>query len=90
MKLILCYLLMANVIGLLAMSIDKAKAKRGRHRISETALLNIALLGGSFGICIGMIACRHKTQKLIFRISATSLLAFHICIIILFSWGGYI
>ena len=50
------------------MYIDKKKAKYGRWRISEKALLIVALLGGSIGTIIGMYWFRHKTQKIKYRL----------------------
>lgn len=46
LKNIIIYLAIINVIGLLAMFIDKQKAKRGSWRIPEKTLLIITLLGG--------------------------------------------
>lgn len=62
------YLLLINVIGFLAMYIDKRKAKKGSWRISEQALFYITLLGGGVGTIIGMYMFRHKTKKLRFTI----------------------
>ena len=43
---IIIYLIIINVIGFLAMLIDKQKAKRGSWRIPEKSLFIITLLGG--------------------------------------------
>ena len=40
------YFIVINIIGFLAMFIDKQKAKKGSWRISEHALFTITLLGG--------------------------------------------
>lgn len=58
----LIYLGVMNIIGLLAMGIDKEKAKRKAWRIPEKALFLIAILGGSLGTWIGMYMFRHKTK----------------------------
>ena len=42
--------------------IDKSKAKRGKRRISEAALLTASFLMGGVGGLLGMLICRHKTK----------------------------
>jgi uncharacterized membrane protein YsdA (DUF1294 family) len=53
----------ASLLGFALMGIDKAAARRGGRRASEASLLAVALLGGSPGVALGMIAWRHKTRK---------------------------
>lgn len=43
---IIIYAVIINIIGFLAMWIDKKKAKKGSWRISEHTLFVITLLGG--------------------------------------------
>ena len=62
------YLAIINIIGFLAMWLDKRKAKKGVWRISEQTLFYITLLGGGFGTIAGMYMFRHKTKKLRFTI----------------------
>ncbi len=64
----LIFLLFLNFIAFFAMSLDKEKARLGKRRISEKALFGLALLGGSFGIYLGMFTFRHKTKKWYFVI----------------------
>ena len=52
----------------LLMGIDKYKAKHDKQRISEKNLLLCALLMGAVGIGLGMMAFRHKTQKIKFKV----------------------
>jgi uncharacterized membrane protein YsdA (DUF1294 family) len=47
--------------------IDKWKAKKSKWRIRETALLGLAVLGGSIGAWLGMKVWHHKTQHKKFR-----------------------
>lgn len=43
--------------------LDKKNASNGSWRIPERTLLFMAAAGGSAGALIGMVVCRHKTQK---------------------------
>ena len=62
------YLISVNIIGFVLMFIDKKKAIYHKWRISEAMLLFIALIGGCYGIVIGMSLFRHKTKKLKFKL----------------------
>lgn len=44
------------------MGFDKKRAIKQKSRVSEKFLLQIALIGGSVGIYIGMKFYRHKTK----------------------------
>ncbi len=80
-RIIIYYLIMINLISMLLMWIDKRKARKGKYRISEKMLLTPGLLGGIFGILIGMKLFHHKTRKNSFRIPAFILLALNLIII---------
>ncbi len=60
---VIIYLICINIIGILAMFIDKKKAERGAWRISEKALILITMFGGWIGTFSGMKLFRHKTKK---------------------------
>lgn len=62
------YLLVINLIGFLAMGIDKWKSKNNAWRIPEKTLFTITLLGGGIGTITGMYLFRHKTKKIYFTI----------------------
>lgn len=62
------YLIFINLLLFIFMGRDKAAAQRGARRTPETTLLALAVLGGSVGGILGMLAFRHKTQKPAFRI----------------------
>lgn len=51
-----------SIIALIMYKIDKAKAVKGKWRISEKALLCIGFFGGSIGAILGMKLFRHKTK----------------------------
>lgn len=61
-------LLCWNGIVFLLYALDKHRAKRGRWRISEKALLSCAFLGGGVGAAAGMYGLRHKTRHTSFRV----------------------
>lgn len=67
MEWILIYLVIVNIVGFLAMGIDKAKAKADAWRIPEKTLLGIALIGGGAGVWAGMETFRHKTKHWYFK-----------------------
>ncbi len=57
-----------NLAVFLLYGVDKAKAKKGRRRISEKTLLFSTLLLGGIGGFAGMYVFHHKTRHLKFRI----------------------
>ena len=79
-KYVIIYLIIINLIGILAMYIDKKKAIKGSWRIPEKTLIMISVLGGGIGTLIGMYLFRHKTKKLKFTIGIPVII---ICEIIL-------
>ena len=83
-KNIIIYLVVINLIGFLAMWIDKRKAEKGRWRIQEKTLFMITVLGGGVGTIFGMYKFRHKTQKLAFTIGLPAILILEIATVIYF------
>ena len=81
---ILIYLISINVIGFLAMGIDKRKAQKGAWRIKESTLFLITALGGGVGTISGMYTFRHKTQKPAFTIGMPVILILEIATVIYF------
>ena len=62
-KLMLGWLVLANLALFVLMGADKAAARRGSRRIPESALLGMAVIGGGAGGLLGMLLFRHKTRK---------------------------
>lgn len=56
------YLIVINIVGFLSMYSDKKRAIKKQWRISEKALIIIAIVGGSIGSYLGMQQFRHKTK----------------------------
>ncbi len=81
-KYVLIYLLAINVIGFLAMGIDKLKAKKDWWRIPEGTLMTLCLIGGGIGTIAGMYTFRHKTKKLKFTIGMPTILISEIALVI--------
>ena len=63
----LIYLAAINMATFFVYGIDKRKAKKSKWRIRETALLGLAVLGGSIGTWLGMKVWHHKTQHKKFK-----------------------
>lgn len=79
---LLLYLLAVNIIGFLAMGIDKFKAKKGYWRIPEGTLMTICLIGGGIGTIVGMYTFRHKTKKLKFTIGMPTIVIAEIILVV--------
>ena len=79
---ILLYFLIINIIGFLAMAIDKWKAKNNAWRIPENTLFSITVLGGGIGTIAGMYVFRHKTKKPKFTIGMPVILVLEIVLVI--------
>ena len=84
LKNIIIYFIIINIIGFLAMYIDKQKAKKGKWRIPEKTLFIITALGGGIGTIAGMYTFRHKTQKVAFVIGFPFITILEIIAIIYF------
>ena len=61
LHIVLIYLAVINVVTFFMYGIDKWKAKKSKWRVRETALLGLAVLGGSIGAWLGMKVWHHKT-----------------------------
>jgi len=61
-------LFLMNLLAFTLYAYDKHLACGQFTRIPEAALLATAILGGPYGAAMAMILCRHKTQKLAFRV----------------------
>ena len=62
------YLIIINIITFLICIIDKYKSKHNKYRIPEKVLLFLSLIGGCFGMAIGMNISHHKTKKIKFKL----------------------
>ncbi len=72
--LIALYLVAINLIAYILYAIDKYKSKKHKWRISEKALIAVALFGGSIGALFAMKMFRHKTKHKKFTIGVPLIL----------------
>ncbi len=68
------YLLIINAVTFFVYLLDKNNAKKKLYRVSEKALITLALAGGSVGALLAMYIFRHKTKHLFFTISVPLIL----------------
>ena len=81
LHIVLIYLVIINVVTFFMYSIDKWKAKKSKWRIRETALLGLAVLGGSIGAWLGMKVWHHKTLHKKFRYGVPAIIIIQLLII---------
>ncbi len=86
-KNVIIYLLVINIVGFLAMGIDKKRAKMMEWRIPEKTLFLITLFGGGIGTISGMYIFRHKTKKKYFTLGFPAIVIIEIFSIIYFLLG---
>lgn len=84
MELFFGYLVIVNIIGFLAMGLDKAKAKRQAWRIPEKTLFGLALIGGCLGTCAGMYVFRHKTKHWYFKYGMPAILVIEAVLLVVY------
>ena len=89
MKILCIYLIVINIIALLAMAIDKRRAIRHRWCIPERVLFLLAVLGGSAGALLGMWLLWHKVRTKLFAVGLPVLLLLHLLLAYgLLLWRG--
>ena len=69
------YMIAINVFAFLTYGYDKRQAKKHEKRVSELALLSLAIFGGALGAFLSMIVFRHKIRKKKFMIIVPLLVA---------------
>ncbi len=80
-KILLTYLILINVVTLIAFGIDKINAAEHRNRIRIVTLLGLSFIGGSIGALIAMYSFRHKTQKDYFSVGVPLIIVMQIIVI---------
>lgn len=79
-QIFLWYFAAINGLALLLFAGDKVRAREGKWRISEKALLLTALLGGSVGALLGMRLFHHKTLHARFKYGIPAMLALQLAV----------
>lgn len=79
-KILIIYLIVANIVGIGIMGYDKRKAVKGKWRISEKMLFCVSLVGGSIGTLVGMYLFHHKTKHWYFVIGMPIILIVQVMI----------
>ncbi|NLW65311.1 MAG: DUF1294 domain-containing protein [Clostridiales bacterium] len=77
------YLAIITLATFIVFGIDKLKARRGRRRISEAALMTLCAFGGSLGGLAGMYVFRHKTLHRKFTAGVPLILLFQVVLAVL-------
>ena len=81
LHIVLIYLVIINVVTFFMYGFDKWKAKKSKMRIRETALLGLAVLGGSIGAWLGMKVWHHKTLHKKFHYGVPAIIIIQLLII---------
>jgi len=81
---IVIYPAAVNIITFIMFGADKARAVKGRWRISEASLILAALLGGSIGALAGMRVFHHKTRHRKFTVGIPVILVLQIVFMVLY------
>ena len=76
------YLLLVNISGFILTGVDKASAIRGESRIPEKWFFTISLIGGPFGVFLGMLVFHHKARKACFGFIVALTLMLYILVLI--------
>lgn len=80
---LITYILMINIVASITAVIDKKKAIKHKHRISEKTLMLLGLFGGALGEYLTMKSIHHKTLHKKFMIGLPLEIVLHIIILIL-------
>ena len=81
-KVLTIYLVTINVATLFVYGIDKWKAKHTKWRITEAALLLLAVFGGSIGAWLGMKVWHHKTLHKMFKYGIPLIIIVQVAIVL--------
>lgn len=77
---LLPYLIVVNMLGLIITVYDKFAARSDLWRVPENILFLVAIIGGSFFMCITMQIIRHKTRNKKFVYGLPLIVVIHITI----------
>ncbi len=72
-----------NILSFIYFGLDKRKAKKNQHRVSEKSLLIMTVFGGTIGSILGMLIFNHKTNKRSFILKIFAVIVIQILILYL-------
>lgn len=72
-----------NIGSFIYFGLDKRKAQKRQHRISEKSLLIMTVFGGTFGSILGMLLFKHKIAKRSFVLKILGIIILQILVIYL-------
>lgn len=75
------YLIVINLISVIACCYDKFAAVNGKWRISEKSLLGLSAFGGAVAMYITMKIIRHKTKHAKFMVGLPIIIIVHAVIV---------
>lgn len=76
-----CWFALISLVGVVLTVYDKRVAGTGRHRVPETTLMTVGLLGAAGAMYLTMKKIRHKTRHKKFMIGLPAEILLHILII---------
>ncbi len=79
----IAFFITLNIGSFIYFGLDKRKAQKSRHRITETKLLIMTLIGGTIGSILGMLIFNHKTAKKSFILKILVIMLIQIFVIYL-------
>ena len=81
---ILYYLLLINIFSFIVAITDKNRAVKHSWRISENAMMFLAVLGGAVGLLMGLLICNHKTRRIKFMVGIPVIILIEVIVLAVF------
>ena len=75
------YLILINIATFIVYGMDKYFAIHDMWRISEKALIALAVAGGSIGAYVAMLTFRHKTMHKIFTLGVPAIIVCQVIVL---------
>ena len=85
-KVLLVWLVLANLAAFALMGMDKHRARNNRWRVAERTLFLPVIFGGGLGGVLGMKVFRHKTRHWYFNYGFPALLVLWLVLIGWLAW----
>ena len=79
----IAFFITLNIGSFIYFGLDKRKAQKNQHRITERKLLIMTLFGGTLGSGLGMLLFNHKISKKNFVIKISAIILLQILVIYL-------